>query len=133
MSVDMPAFDTTRLVKDFSPTGIKYVGAYENDRNTAHAAMYKAMVREAYGVQDCIVAHHIVFVRTEKDANGFDIQIVEEIPSADALLFDHCIMQRLFGDRFREVIAKLAQEPIEKRDAACALHYYNREGNNGDN
>jgi hypothetical protein len=126
MSNSTPEFDTTRLAKDFSPTGIKYVGQYENDRNAVHSAMYKAMIKEAYGVSDCIIGHHMVYMREEKDAKGFEIQIVEEIPSADALLFDHCIMQKLFGDSFREVIAKLAQEPAETRDEICALHYYNR-------
>lgn len=111
--------------KDFTPTGIKISGAYENDRNADSSELFKAIVRETCGCQDVIVAHHIVYVTTE-ERDGFHYEIVEEIPSADALIFDHRIARTLWGDDFKDILCQLAAEPPETRDVLLAELYRHR-------
>lgn len=102
--------------KDFTPTGVKIDGAYENDRNAESADLFKAIIREAFGVQDVIIAHHLVYVTQEKRADGFMYQLVEEIPSADSLIFDHDVAAKIWGPGFKDVLSRLAQEPVATRD-----------------
>jgi hypothetical protein len=111
---------------DQTPTGLRLEGPYENDRNAEGAECFKAAIREAYGVQDVICAHHLVYVKEDKRQDGFVYQIVEEIPSADALLFDHDVIRKLFGDAWRDVLTRLALEPVETRDALFASLYNGR-------
>lgn len=107
---------------DQTPTGIRLEGLYENDRNAESSDSFKMAIREVYGVQDVICAHHLVYVREDKRADGFNYQVVEEIPSADALLFDHEAAKILWGDTWRAVLTSLALEPVETRDALfCKL------------
>jgi hypothetical protein len=113
--------------KDFTPTGIKINGAYENDRNADASDLYKAIIREACGVTDVIIGHHLVYVTKEK-RDGFEFQIVEEISSADTLIFDHDIARKIWGEGFKDVLALLAQEPAETRDDLLARLYNNRRG-----
>ena len=108
--------------KDFTPTGVKIEGAYENDRNAENSALYKAIIREAYGVQDVIIAHHLVYVKVEM-RDGFEYQIVEEVPSADTLIFDHDVAAKIWGPGFGKILVKLALEPIATRDALLAKLY----------
>lgn len=110
---------------DFTPGGLKIEGAYENDRNAANADLYKDIIRECYGVQDVIIAHHLVYVAEEK-RDGFTYQIVEEVPSADTLIFDHDIARRIWGDGFKDALVKLALEPVETRDKLLGELYRNR-------
>jgi hypothetical protein len=111
--------------KDFTKGGIKIDGAYENDRNADSAQLFKEIIREACGVHDVIIAHHLVYVRVEQ-RDGFDYQIVEEIPSADALIFDHDIAQKLWGEAWRENLVRLVMEPAETRDVLLASLYRTR-------
>jgi hypothetical protein len=111
---------------DYTPTGLRLEGQYENDRNAESRDLFKAVIREAYGVQDVIVAHHLTYVKSEKRVDGFDYEIVEEIPSADALIFDHAVAKKIFGDRYLAVLVKLAMEPCETRDKLYAGFYSNR-------
>ncbi len=111
--------------KDFTPTGIKIDGAYENDRNADCADVLKDIIREAYGVNDVIIAHHLVYVTVEK-RNGFDFQVVEEIPSTDTLIFDHEVARKIWGPDFKAVLVKLAVEPVETRDVLLSEMYYGR-------
>jgi len=111
---------------DFTPQGMRLAGPWENDRNAEHADLFKDIIREAFGVTDVIVAHHLVYVVTEK-RDGFDYTIVEEIPSADSLIFDHDIAKKLWGaERYKEVLAALAVEPVETRDDLLRKLYYGR-------
>lgn len=81
----------------------------ENSRNQINAALYERVLREALPDANLVVAgaHHI-FVRS----NG----TVDEIPSADTLIFDHVIAYRIWGEGFREVLAQLASTPVPARD-----------------
>lgn len=110
---------------DFTPSGTKIEGSFENDRNAENSDLYKEIIRECFGVSDVIIAHHLVYV-TEELRDGFKYQIVEEIPSADCLIFDHDIARRVWGSEFREVLVKLALEPAETRDALLRKLYYAR-------
>lgn len=102
--------------KDFTPGGLKINGAYENDRNADSADLFKEIIREACGVSDVIIAHHLVYVRVER-RDGFEFQIVEEIPSADALIFDHEIAKKIWGpESYMQVLRLLAFMPPEQRD-----------------
>jgi hypothetical protein len=113
--------------QDYTPTGVKIEGQYENDRNAESSDLFKAMIREAYGVTDVIIAHHLVYVKVDKRSDGFDYQIVEEVPSADALIFDHEVGKKLWGeDNYKSVITRLALEPISTRDKLLSELYYGR-------
>lgn len=124
LNTTVPAFDATPMKKDFSPTGLKFEGPWENDRNAVYSEMWKDIIREAFGVQDVICGHHLVYVATYQDAQGFPITVVEEIPSADTLVFNHDVMKKLFGLSYLNVLAVLAREPVETRDAKLAALYY---------
>lgn len=111
---------------DFTSTGVKIEGSYENDRNAANSDLYKAMIRECFGVSDVIIAHHLVYV-TSETRDGFQYQIVEEVPSADTLIFDHDVARRIWGpEAFLEVLRALACEPIKSRDSLLRKLYYGR-------
>jgi hypothetical protein len=112
--------------KDFTPTGLKIEGAYENDRNAVSSDLFKAIIREAYGVRDVICGHHLVFERDEKRADGFTYQIIEEIPSADSLIFDHDVAKVIWGGRWKEVLTDLALEPVSTRDKLLTDLYRTR-------
>ncbi|WP_368508132.1 hypothetical protein [Bradyrhizobium lupini] len=111
---------------DFTPSGIKYEGPYENDRNAENAELYKAIIREAYGVTDVICGHHLVYQVEDKRADGFTYTFVEEVPSADTLIFDTDVAQKLWGDKWKSILSILAVTPIAERDALLKDFYYGR-------
>lgn len=119
--------DMSVMKRDFTPGGMKLEGAWENDRNSVWAKLYEDIICEAWDVKDrkVICAHHLTFVRVEV-RGGFEYQIVQEVPSADALIFDHEVARRLWGDRFLYVLAQLAREPVERRDQLLSRLYYSR-------
>lgn len=122
----MPQQNIDNTAKDFSPTGIKLEGTYENDRNAAASSLFKDIIREVYGVQDVIIAHHLVYVKEETRSDGFSYQIVEEVPSADALIFDHDVACKIWGENWKDVLTKLALVPIKERDTLLSTLYYAR-------
>ncbi len=101
---------------DQTETGLRLEGPYENDRNAEFSPCFKAVIREAFNVTDVICAHHLVYVSTEKHADGFEYQIVQEIPAADTLIFDHGVAQKIWGADWRTILMRLAMEPVETRD-----------------
>lgn len=108
-----------------TPKGMRVEGACENERNLANSDLYKDIIREAYGVNDVICGHHIIYTATEK-RGGFDYTIVQELPSADAMMFHHDVARKLWGRNFKRILSKLACEPIETRDALLGTLYYSR-------
>lgn len=110
---------------DFTPTGIKIEGSYENDRNAENSELYKAIIRECFKVTDVIVAHHLVYVTSEV-RDGFRYQIVEEIPAADTLIFDHEVAEKVWGLSFKEKLMLLACEPASTRDRLLRKLYEER-------
>lgn len=115
-----------RRASDYTETGTRLEGQYENDRNAEASDCFKAVIREAYGVQDVICAHHLVYVKEETHKDGFKYQIVEEIPSADALIFDHDVAKKIWGADWQGCLTKLALEPTESRDALFTSMYNGR-------
>ena len=111
--------------KDYTPGGLRLEGQWENDRNAENRDLYAAILREVYGADQCIIAHHITYSVTEK-RDGSDYYIVEEIPSADTLIFDHAVARTLWGSQWHEVLMRLAVEPVETRDALLAQFFYTR-------
>ncbi len=109
-----------REASNITETGLRQEGGFENTRNAIGSDLFKSVIREVYDVQDVIIAHHLVYVKTERHADGFEYQIVEEIPAADTLIFDHDIARKLFGPGFKIELTKLACEPVETRDALFA-------------
>lgn len=79
----------------------------ENERNKANAALFTRMIRLAFGDKDQImIAHHLTF---EVDN---DLNTVNEIPSADTLIFDHEAMGRIFGKQALSIMKDLAALPV---------------------
>lgn len=110
----------------FTPTGLKVEGAYENKRNADNAQLFKDMIREVYGVTDVIIGHHLTYEIADRQGN-FDIQVVEEIPSADALIFDHAAAKKIWGEsRYTAILGTLALLPVPERDEELKRLYYSR-------
>lgn len=120
------SFNTSTFDRDYSPTGLKIEGGYENDRNAVYAPLYKAMIREAYKCDDVICGHHLIYVSRDKRPDGFVYEVVQEIPSADALIFDHEAMGRLFGQDSIAVMTTLAKLPAQDRDEKLADMFESR-------
>jgi hypothetical protein len=124
-------YDTRPLTNDITPTGIKIEGHYENDRNEVYRELYSDIIREAYGVRDVIIGHHLVYQTTEhlvdEKTGPYTHTFVQEIPSADALIFDHDVMRKLFGSRYLTAMSTLAMTPVERRDDLLSSMYYSRE------
>jgi hypothetical protein len=119
------------MAKDFTPTGLKIEGPFENDRNACFAPLFKDIIREVYNVTDVIIAHHLVYVKVDQrkgdDGHMYDYQVVQEIPAADTLIFCHHIMKTVFGEaRYIDVMCQLAREPEDTRDQLLADLYYGR-------
>lgn len=109
----------------FTPSGLKVEAPYENNRNAQHADLFKAIIREAYGAGDVIIAHHLTYVTEDVRGDG-TYEIVEEIPSADTLIFDHDVAQKLWGDAWPDILKELAIVPVPERDEVLRRLYYGR-------
>jgi hypothetical protein len=83
------------------------VWADENARNAKGGDLFKAIIMEVYGADQFVAAHHLIFTK-----NGE----IQELPSADMMIFDHDIAKVIWGSGYKEVLAKLAVVPIETRD-----------------
>lgn len=92
----------------------------ENDRNLNNAALFKAMLTAAYpDLELCVSGHHILYRRAGHEHH-------EEIPSADALIFDHTIAKAVWGDCYLKVLETLALCPGEDRDRVLKHLYETR-------
>lgn len=111
---------------DFTPNGIKIEGTYENDRNGEGAETFKAVIREVYNVTDVICGHHLIYEYREARADGFVYDVVQEIPSADALIFDTDVAAKIFGDKWKSILTILAVTPVGERDKLYAEFVKNR-------
>lgn len=98
----------------------KYWLQAENDRNTHHGLIFVDLIKRAFGVDEVVmVGHHFVF---EPDAamQKRDLTQLNEIPSADTMIFDHDIMGAVFGDRARAIMIECACTPAAQRDEIIA-------------
>ena len=94
----------------------KYYLQAENDRNVHHGDLFIELVKRAFGADEVVrVGHHFVFEPAEAMKN-LDLTKLNEIPSADTMLFDHDIMHAVFGDQAVNYMQRLASVPVEARD-----------------
>ena len=116
---------------DFTSNGTRVEAQYENDRNADSKDLFKCIIREVYGTEnremDVIIGHHLSYEWREKRADGFIYTFVQEIPSADTLIFDHDVAKKLWGAQWRSIIYMLAVEPCATRDQLLAK-FYNARG-----
>lgn len=91
------------LTRATTPLQAKEYIPLEIARNKASSDLFAAMMRIAYGRNDAvIIVHHLTF------EVGSDLSSVNEIPSADTLIFDHAIMFAVFGAVYLSVMSALA-------------------------
>jgi hypothetical protein len=87
-----------------------YLGC-ENARNKRHAALYTAIMHEAFGSDAAVlIGHHLTF------EIGGNIETENEIPSADTMMFDHYVMGKVFGADAVRIMQRLASVSVELRD-----------------
>jgi len=92
----------------------------ETKRITDNIDMFELMIRQACsGVTVVVGGHHIMFL-----IEGRPLPM--EIPSADALIFDHVIARHVWGERYPDALSQLALEPTATRDALLRKLYYRR-------
>lgn len=123
---------------DVNAGNLRMEGTYENIRNRLNKDLFVAMLFECFeqsmpDADDIMIAHHLTVVRQDVGidaATGLKthVEVVEEYPSVDTLLFDHEIARKLWGDEKRPVffpaempawkvmLLWLALEPVETRD-----------------
>jgi hypothetical protein len=78
--------------------------SFENKRNKRFHKLYSAILHEAFG--NCsVIGHHVCFTDDNGDLN--------EIPSADTLIFDHNVMVRVFGVTAMAVMSQLAITTVD--------------------
>lgn len=83
----------------------------EARRITDNIDLFEAIIREAYqNVTMVVGGHHIMFIQEGCPLPG-------EIPSADALIFDCDVARAIWKDGYRDVLTKLALEPVATREA----------------
>jgi hypothetical protein len=93
-------------------THAKYWLQAENDRNTHNGLNFIDIIKKAFGVNEVVmVGHHFVFEPTEA-MKKLDLSQLNEIPSADTLIFDHDIMTAVFGADAKIIMAQLSQLPV---------------------
>lgn len=92
---------------------IKDFLSLENARNKRNAALYVDLLHRAYGCkQDVLIGHHLNF-----QMHG-DITSINEVPSADTLLFDHDVMDKIFGEEAHWIMGHMAmmRSDFDKRE-----------------
>ncbi len=91
---------------------------YEDQRNKDHKYLYSSILKAAFG-NVAVIGHHLCFNTTDDELN--------EIPSADCMMFDHDVMKRVFPDTYLDVMTQLALSPVETRDALLQLFFDKRD------
>lgn len=99
----------------------KYWLQAENDRNTHHGQVFIDLIRRAFGADEVVmVGHHFVF-EPKGAMEALDLTKLNEIPSADTMIFDHDIMGAVFGDeRAKALMVQCALTRPDERDALIA-------------
>lgn len=84
----------------------------EGKRNRDNAMLYVTLITRAYGVEfEMFIGHHLAYKNQHMATTTLD-----EIPSADTLLFDHDIMTAVFGQRAIAIMQMLAAKPCGERE-----------------
>ena len=94
---------------------------YELGRNKANSDLYVKLLKKAIGKLsqgsrvEVLIGHHITFELGD-GTKELDINTENEIPSADCLMFDHDIMDAVFGRMAIPLMIALAGAPCGERD-----------------
>lgn len=80
---------------------------FENQRNHDDHITFNRFLQKAVGPCEVLVAHHIVFLVGDEEPN--------EIPSADALMFNPELMGAVFGEKAMGIMLTLAHRIPELR------------------
>lgn len=98
----------------------KYWLQFENDRNTHHGQIFIDLIKRAFRTDEVVmVGHHFVF-EPQDAMQKLDLTQLNEIPSADTLLFDHDIMTAVFGADAIPLMVEMAKIPCTARDDVIA-------------
>lgn len=100
----------------------KYYLQAENDRNTHHGQLFVDLLKCVFGADEVVmVGHHFVF-EPKASMEALDLTKLNEIPSADTIIFDHDIMREAFGPIYLQLMKALAVLPVSDgaRDALLA-------------
>lgn len=89
----------------------KFYLAYENRRNSHHRDLFIALTKAAMGCKEVVIAGHHFVCDYDNDLNTLN-----EIPSADTLLFDHDMMTAVFGATALDIMSQAARLPVPARD-----------------
>lgn len=86
-------------------------GPIETKRITDNMDLFEAMIREAFdGVGLVVGGHHIMFTIAGEP-------LPQEVASADTLIFDHRVAQKIWGAGWIKTLALIAGEHHSCRDA----------------
>lgn len=89
---------------------------FENNRNKRNAGLYCYMLHLAYGPNyDVLIGHHLNF-----QEHGH-INTINEVSSADTLIFDHEVMSKIFGKEAKRVMIALASVPSDNDEREKVL------------
>lgn len=89
----------------------------EMNRNHAGYNVFEEFFKRAFGVGTVVVInHHLVFKR-DMEGGKRDVQ---EVPSADTLLFSHHYMSKVFGTQAESIMRALLLCPPQEREAHLA-------------
>lgn len=95
---------------------VPYFLQVENDRNTHNGLVFIEIIRRAFETDEVVmVGHHFVF-EPAAAMKVLDLTKLNEIPSADTLIFCHPIMTAVFGADALPLMAHLSQVPSEERE-----------------
>jgi len=102
----------------------KYYLGYENDRNTKHAAVFIDLIHRAMSPHEVtLVGHHFVCEEvSDPPQPEADLKTLNEIPSADTLIFDHDIMTAVFGSSAIDVMIDCVKLPAGQREECLKKH-----------
>lgn len=94
---------------------------FETKRNTDNIDIFEVMIRKAFdNVTTVVAGHHIMFLVAGSP-------LPTEIASADTLIFNHWVAQKVWGEKWGNVLASLALEPRETRDMLLRELYANHQ------
>lgn len=80
----------------------------EYERNVQWTGLYSQLLNRMWPGSTVLVSHHIFVAKKDKT--------VQEIPSADTVLFDPAIMGKVFGKSAPRRMAALSRLPPNKRE-----------------
>lgn len=103
----------------FTTKDFPYYLHEENDRNQQHADLFTRLLKLAFGPdahEIVLVGHHFVCEAQISPDAAENLKTLNEIPSADTVLFDHVIMGKVFGSNYVSILVEMAKVPRHERE-----------------